>query len=63
MDLQMPSVDTEYVRGLCTLARNVGWQVLAQGVDTQEQLATLGDLGFDGGVVVEEIAAVDEKYH
>lgn len=48
IDLQPPSASADYVRGLCTLARNLGWQVLAQDVDTLEQLTTLRDLGFDG---------------
>jgi EAL domain-containing protein (putative c-di-GMP-specific phosphodiesterase class I) len=48
VDLQPPSASIDYIRGVCILARNMGWQVLAQGVDTQEQLASLRELGFDG---------------
>jgi predicted signal transduction protein with EAL and GGDEF domain len=48
IDLQPQSASTGYVRGLCTLARNMGWQVMAQEVDTREQLATLRELGFNG---------------
>ena len=47
-DLQPQSTSTEYVRGLFNLARNLGWQVLAHGVDTPEQLASLRELGCDG---------------
>jgi predicted signal transduction protein with EAL and GGDEF domain len=48
IDLEPQSASTGYVRGLCTLAHNLGWQVLARGVDTREQLASLGALGCDG---------------
>ena len=48
MDLQPLSASTDYLRGVCTLARNMGWQVLAQEVDTPEQLARLRELGLDG---------------
>ena len=48
IDLEPQSASTDYVRGLCTLAHNLGWQVLAHDVDTREQLARLGELGCDG---------------
>jgi EAL domain-containing protein (putative c-di-GMP-specific phosphodiesterase class I) len=48
IDLEPQSASTDYVRGLCTLAHNLGWQVLAHEVDTREQLASLRELGCDG---------------
>jgi predicted signal transduction protein with EAL and GGDEF domain len=48
IDLEPQSASTDYVRGLCTLAHNLGWHVLAHDVDTREQLASLGALGCDG---------------
>jgi EAL domain-containing protein (putative c-di-GMP-specific phosphodiesterase class I) len=48
IDLEPQSASTDYVRGLCTLAHNLGWQVLAHDVETREQLARLGELGCDG---------------
>jgi predicted signal transduction protein with EAL and GGDEF domain len=48
IDLAPQSASTDYVRGLCTLAHNLGWQVLAHDVDTREQLVSLGELGCDG---------------
>jgi EAL domain-containing protein (putative c-di-GMP-specific phosphodiesterase class I) len=48
IDLEPQSASTGYVRGLCTLAHNLGWHVLAHDVDTREQLASLGALGCDG---------------
>jgi EAL domain-containing protein (putative c-di-GMP-specific phosphodiesterase class I) len=48
IDLAPQSASTDYVRGLCTLAHNLGWQVLAHEVDTREQLVSLGELGCDG---------------
>ena len=47
-DLEPQSTSTDYARGLCILAHNLGWQVLAQEVETQAQLASLRALGFDG---------------
>jgi len=48
IDLEPQSASTGYVRGLCTLAHNLGWQVLAHEVETPEQLASLRELGCDG---------------
>lgn len=48
VDLQPESASTDYVRGVCTLARNMGWHVLAHEVETPEQLAILRDLGVSG---------------
>ena len=48
IDLEPQSASTDYVRGLCALAHNLGWHVLAHDVDTREQLARLGELGCDG---------------
>ena len=48
IDWEPPSASTDYVRGICTLAHNLGWQVLAHEVDTPEQLASLRALGCDG---------------
>ena len=48
LDVQPQSASAEYLRGVCTMARNMGWQVLAQEVETREQLASLRELGFDG---------------
>jgi EAL domain-containing protein (putative c-di-GMP-specific phosphodiesterase class I) len=37
-----------FLKGLCSIAHNIGLQVLAEGVATQAELATLIQLGFDG---------------
>lgn len=37
-----------FLRGLCSIAHNIGLQVLAEGVATQAELDALTELGFDG---------------
>ena len=47
-ELQPSEAPADYVRGLCNLAHNLGWQVLAQDVGNREQLLALRELGLDG---------------
>jgi len=47
-ELQPSEPPADYVRGLCNLAHNLGWQVLAQDVGNREQLLALLELGLDG---------------
>jgi len=47
------AIDTQqgnqaFLKGLCGIAHNIGLTVIAEGVQTAEELATLPDLGFDG---------------
>jgi len=47
------AIDTQqgnqaFLKGLCSIAHNIGLTVIAEGVQTAEELATLPDLGFDG---------------
>lgn len=37
-----------FLKGLCSIAHNIGLTVIAEGVQTQEELRTLPELGFDG---------------
>lgn len=37
-----------FLKGLCSIAHNIGLTVIAEGVQTQEELVTLPELGFDG---------------
>lgn len=37
-----------FLKGLCSIAHNIGLTVIAEGVQTAEELATLPELGFDG---------------
>ena len=37
-----------FLKGLCNIAHNIGLTVIAEGVQTSEELAALPDLGFDG---------------
>jgi diguanylate cyclase (GGDEF)-like protein len=37
-----------FLKGLCSIAHNIGLQVLAEGVATQAELDALAGLGFDG---------------
>lgn len=37
-----------FLKGLCSIAHNIGLTVIAEGVQTAEELATLPGLGFDG---------------
>lgn len=37
-----------FLKGLCGIAHNIGLTVIAEGVQTAEELAALPDLGFDG---------------
>jgi EAL domain-containing protein (putative c-di-GMP-specific phosphodiesterase class I) len=47
-----------FLKGLCSIAHNIGLQVLAEGVATQAELAVLVSLGFDGatGPAIQEPA-------
>ena len=37
-----------FLKGLCSIAHNIGLQVLAEGVTTQIEWNTIKALGFDG---------------
>jgi predicted signal transduction protein with EAL and GGDEF domain len=37
-----------FIKGLCSIAHNVGLMVIAEGAQTAEELAILPELGFDG---------------
>ena len=37
-----------FLKGLCNIAHNIGLTVIAEGVQTDNELATLPQLGFDG---------------
>ena len=37
-----------FLKGLCSIAHNIGLTVIAEGVQTAEELARLPGLGFDG---------------
>jgi EAL domain-containing protein (putative c-di-GMP-specific phosphodiesterase class I) len=37
-----------FLKGLCSIAHNIGLQVLAEGVSTHAELEVLSGLGFDG---------------
>lgn len=37
-----------FLKGLCAIAHNIGLTVIAEGVQSKEELAALPDLGFDG---------------
>lgn len=37
-----------FLKGLCQIAHNIGLIVIAEGVQSQEELAALPELGFDG---------------
>ena len=38
-----------FLKGLCGIAHNMGLIVIAEGVQTTDELAALPELGFDGG--------------
>lgn len=47
------AIDTQagnqaFLKGLCSIAHNIGLTVIAEGVQTPAELASLPDLGFDG---------------
>lgn len=47
------AIDTQagnqaFLKGLCSIAHNIGLTVIAEAVQTAEELAILPDLGFDG---------------
>jgi len=47
------AIDTQtgnqaFLKGLCSIAHNIGLTVIAEGVQTAEELAKLPELGFDG---------------
>lgn len=47
------AIDTQpgnqaFLKGLCSIAHNIGLTVIAESVQTAEELATLPELGFDG---------------
>lgn len=49
-----------FLKGLCSIAHNIGLQVLAEGVATQVELDALTSLGFDGatGPAIREATAL-----
>jgi diguanylate cyclase (GGDEF)-like protein len=47
-DVDRNEGNQEFLRGLCRVAHNVGVLVIAEGVMSGEELATLMELGFDG---------------
>ena len=51
------SCNQAFLAGLCEVAHRIGIQVYAEGVETEAELAKLGELGFDGvtGVAVREV--------
>jgi predicted signal transduction protein with EAL and GGDEF domain len=47
------AIDTQtgnqaFIKGLCSIAHNIGLTVIAEGVQTAEEMAILPELGFDG---------------
>ena len=40
--------NASFLKGLCSIAHNIGLQVLAEGVATEQELSALLALGFDG---------------
>ncbi|TCJ13913.1 EAL domain-containing protein [Parasulfuritortus cantonensis] len=47
-DIDSHTGNQEFLRGLCRIAHNVGMLVIAEGVSSAAELATLIELGFDG---------------
>lgn len=47
-DIHLQTEQQSYVRGLCTLLHSLGITVIAEGVQSQEEMAALTDLGLDG---------------
>ena len=47
-DIEHNEGNQEFLRGLCRVARGLGIQVLALGVDSKAALPLLAELGFDG---------------
>jgi diguanylate cyclase (GGDEF)-like protein len=47
-DISQNAGNREFLQGLCKMAHNVGLIVIAEGVSTEQELATLIELGFDG---------------
>ena len=41
--------NTEIVKTVLALARNLGWKTIAEGIETEHQLNALRELGCDGG--------------
>ncbi|MDE2441309.1 MAG: EAL domain-containing protein [Betaproteobacteria bacterium] len=46
--IESQSGNQAFLKGLCSIAHNIGLTVIAEGVQTPEELATLPELGFDG---------------
>ncbi|MCB1868363.1 MAG: EAL domain-containing protein, partial [Gammaproteobacteria bacterium] len=46
-DITIDSADRELVSATITMARNLGLHVVAEGVETEEQLAILKELGCE----------------
>ncbi len=51
--------NSAFLKGLCSIAHNIGLQVLAEGVSTTEELQALEKLGFDGatGPAVKDVVS------
>lgn len=47
-DIQQNAGNQEFLKGLCKMARNFGLLVIAEGVQSEAELSTLVELGFDG---------------
>ena len=41
------AVDRAIVEGMLAIARSMGWRAIANGIDSEDALASLADLGFD----------------
>ena len=47
-DIEQQPGNQAFVKGLCSIAHNIGLTVIAEGVRTAAELAALPELGFDG---------------
>ena len=47
-DIHEQSGNQSFLKGLCSIAHNIGLSVIAEGVQAQEEIAVLPGLGFDG---------------
>jgi EAL domain-containing protein (putative c-di-GMP-specific phosphodiesterase class I) len=46
--INIQSGNQAFLKGLCSIAHSIGLTVIAEGVQTVEELAKLPELGFDG---------------